>query len=193
MKAPARQAANDGHITCRPPAVADGPEIWRLVNNIDTLDTNSAYCYLVLCRHFSNTCAIAECDGRLVGFTTGYLVPGMDTTLYIWQIGIGREFRGRGIATHLIMEILRRDACRSVRYLEATVSPSNTASAALFNSLAHRLGAECETGTCFDTALFPGKAHEDENLLRIGPFGWAAVHALKNTEQNQGREVQITR
>ena len=57
-----------------------------------------------------------------------------------------------------------------VRYVEATVGPTNRASRALFTALARDLNATLIEQSCFDATLFPEGNHEPENLLRIGPL-----------------------
>lgn len=157
-------------VEFRRPLIRDGQVIWQLVRDSGVLDPNSAYCYLLLCRDFAKTCAVAQAGGKVVGFVTGYLPPGRDDILFVWQVGVSPAFRGQGLAGRMILDILGRDSCRDVRWIETTVSPSNQASRALFASLARRLDAELTESPCFDTADFPEGGHEAEPLLRIGPF-----------------------
>ncbi len=157
-------------IIYRPPVIGDGARIWALVRHSGVLDANSAYCYLLLCKDFSETCMVAEADGDVLGFVTAYLKPGHEDLLFIWQVGVARELHGQGVASRLLDELLQRERCRGVRYLETTITPSNTASHALFKGLARRLNANLSEQTYFDVTLFPGDDHEPENLIRIGPL-----------------------
>jgi len=157
-------------IRYRPPTIEDGIAIRQLVCDAGSLDVNSVYCYLLLCKDFAETCAVAEAHGEILGFVTAYLPPSREHSLFVWQIGVGAAHRGQGLATRLLQELLRRKACRGIRFLEATVGPSNAASRALFTALAERLGAELSEQPCFDAALFPDEKHEPENLIRIGPL-----------------------
>ena len=70
----------------------------------------------------------------------------------------------------MLRETLRRPACRNVTHLEATVTPSNRASMALFRGFGEKLGAKVDIETGLETGLFPDPAHESEMLVRIGPF-----------------------
>jgi L-2,4-diaminobutyric acid acetyltransferase len=88
-------------------------------------------------------------------------------------------YRGQGIGASLIREVIARPACRSrIRYIEATVSPSNRASNRLFERLAGDLKAGlAHADGGYEAALFPaGNAHEDEPLIRIGPLQGTAEH-----------------
>jgi L-2,4-diaminobutyric acid acetyltransferase len=162
---------SDTPIHYRRPTLADGRRVWALVKAAGTLDLNSAYLYLLLCDHFADSCVLAELDGELVGFVTAYLPPGRNDTLFVWQVGVSPAARGRGVAKGLLTELLAREACREVRWIETTVSPSNTASRALFASLARRLGTELAERPYMGEALFPpGGGHEAEPLLRLGPL-----------------------
>ena len=155
----------------RRPRVDDGPRIWRLVKDSEALDLNSPYCYLLLCHHFGDTCIVAQDREALVGFIVGYRPPDTPNVVVVWQIGVAASKRGQGIGLAMLHELLSRDACREVSFLEATVTPSNTASRALFTTLAQSLNAECIELPGFAASLFPQESgHEAEHLLRIGPF-----------------------
>lgn len=162
-------SANDS-VTFRNPQVADGLAIWRLIREAGTLDLNSTYAYLMICRDFSETCIVAEDEGRIVGFVTGYRPPPKQDTIFVWQIGVAPDARGRGIASRVLDHLVTSDACRGVRYLDTNVTPSNEASRALFHGFARRRNAPVEELEGFGSSLFPEPSHEPERLLRIGPF-----------------------
>jgi L-2,4-diaminobutyric acid acetyltransferase len=157
-------------VLIRNPLVADGAAIWKLVEDVGVLDHNSSYAYLLLCRDFGDTCVVAERDGRLHGFITGYRPPRESDTLFVWQVGVSPAARGEGLASRLLDELLRTEGCRGVRFLETTVTPSNEASRAMFASLARRLNTDMTESAGFTSELFPDPDHEPERRLRIGPF-----------------------
>jgi len=150
--------------------VEDGPRIWRLVRDSESLDTNSVYTYLLLCRQFRDTCVVAEAGGELAGFVTALTPPTEPRTLFVWQIGVDASQRGRGLAGRLLDHVVRLPACDDIEWLTATVTPDNTPSQALFRSFARRRGADCRVVPYFDRALFPGDGHQPEELYRIGPL-----------------------
>lgn len=161
---------DDPVIVFRPPSLEDGRRMWQLVRDIGTLDLNSPYCYLLLCHHFSDTCVVAESGDSIVGFVSAYRPPAQKGVLFVWQVGVSATVRGRGLASQMLRELLNRDACRGVKCIETTVSPSNTPSRALFHSFAHHLHTDLAETEGFGRALFPGVDHESEPLFRIGPF-----------------------
>lgn len=147
--------------------MSDGAAIWRLVNSLEALDTNSCYLYLLLCRDFSSTSLVATIGEELVGFVTAYIPLTRPDVLFVWQIGVSPTARKRGIAKSLLRRLLMLDACRDVRRLEATVTPSNTASRRLFASLAETLGGELSVGAGFSSKDFGGAEHEAEETISI--------------------------
>lgn len=158
-------------IVIRAPAVSDGAEIWRIVKESGTLDLNSAYLYLLLCKDFSETCVVAEQNGRLVGFVTGYRPPQHKEVIFLWQVGVDLACRGQGLGKRMVKAFLRSEGARGAAHLETTISPSNQASQALFRGIARELGAGVEVTPCFVATDFPtGKEHEAEELYRIGPL-----------------------
>lgn len=150
--------------------VEDGARIHDLVQQCPPLEVNTAYAYALLATHFGSTTAVAENGDGLAGFAAGYRLPEATDTLFIWQIGVHERGRGLGLGQALLMELIGRDDPVPVRYLEATVSPSNTASRRLFRGLAERLGVPCEERAYFEPEHFGGGEHEPEALFRVGPL-----------------------
>lgn len=160
---------SDGAVHIRPPGVRDGTPIWRLVRDTGVLDLNSAYCYVLFCRDHAATSAVAEIDREMAGFVTAYVPPGRSDTLFVWQVGVTAQARGRGLALAMLEALLRRPACAQVRQVETTVSPANAASRALFAALARRHNADIHELAGFPATLFPD-GHDPEPLLRIAPL-----------------------
>ena len=157
-------------LALRMPSAADGFALNRLVSNCPPLDGNSVYCNLLQCTHFAGTSVAAEVQGKLAGFISGYLVPARADTLFVWQVAIDPAFRGQGLATRMLSELLARPACAQVLYLETTVTETNRASWSLFEGLARKMKVELKSTLHFDkSAHFRGE-HESECLIRIGPF-----------------------
>lgn len=154
----------------RTPTEEDGKEVWQLIKNTGVLDLNSSYSYLMWSKFFDETSVVVEVENQIVGFISGFIQPNSPETLFIWQVAVDESARGKGLASRMLHAILHRDACRNIRCLEATVSPSNEASQALFRKLARDLNTVCEESKFFTANQFPGSGHEDEDLFKIGPF-----------------------
>ncbi|WP_332691484.1 diaminobutyrate acetyltransferase [Halalkalibacter lacteus] len=151
------------------PTVEDGAAMWELVNE-STLDQNSAYKYIMMCEFFAETCVVAKEDDQVVGFVTAFIPPERQDVVFVWQIGVHSSQRGKGLASKLLEELVQRDGCTEVKYVEATVTPSNEASQALFRRLARSYDTECEVHDCFSEDLFPEDGHEKELTFRVGPI-----------------------
>jgi len=129
------------------------------------------------CEIFSDTSVVVfegEGQKKPVGFVSGYIRPDDPDTLFIWQVAVHESQRGQGLATKMLFELLDRNACKNVQYIEATVSPSNIPSQNLFLGLARKFHTNYQVSDYFATEDFPqegsGEEHEDEWLYRIGPF-----------------------
>ncbi len=163
-------AAQNQQVILRTPELTDAPQLYQLVGSSKPLAQNSPYLYLLLCHHFADTCVVASIGDKIVGMTTAYLIPEKTDVLFIWQIAVSPDVRKRGLAQAMLRHLLKRKSCRGVKYLEATVAPSNSAPQKLFKSLAEDLKAELHESELFPKKLFEAQAHEDEKLLRIGPL-----------------------
>ncbi len=161
-------------LTLRPPLPEDGARVHQLVRECPPLDTNSIYCNLLQCTHFARTSVAAmqenDPNNNLLGFISAYLIPDRNNTLFIWQVAVSEQARGLGLAGNMLKQILDRPQCTQVSSLETTITESNQASWALFNSLAKKLETRLEKSDMFDRDKhFAGK-HDSEFLARLGPF-----------------------
>ena len=156
--------------TLRQPIAEDGAAVHKLISECPPLDTNSMYCNLLQCAHFSATSVAAEMNGELVGFISGYIEPEQAETLFIWQVAVGEKARGQGLASQMLEDILQRSTCSNVRFIETTITPDNRASWALFEKLAKKHDTSLTHDVMFDKNSHFSGQHETEMLVRIGPF-----------------------
>lgn len=157
-------------IVYRKPDLKDGLKIYTLIKNSKPLDLNSLYSYLLLSAHFADTCIVADSQGDLVGYISGYIPPGNAKTFFVWQVAVGEGARKKGVALAMLTSLLQRSCLSEVQWIETTVTPSNNASARLFQSLARTFNIPLQTSAFFTQDLFGGQTHEEEVLFRIGPL-----------------------
>jgi len=165
-------------IIIRSPKAHEGGAIWQIVRDTGTLDLNSSYLYLLLARDFADTCVVAERDGKLLGFASGYRRPAEPSVIFLWQIGIAPEAQGQGLGKRLLGGFLTRPGARDAQWLETTIAPDNKASQALFTGMAKALALDCKTSPCFAAEDFPEPGHAAEVLYRIGPLTDSARQRL---------------
>ncbi len=171
-------APRHASMCLRRPRLSDGAAIHRLVDECKPLDLNSVYSYLLLCKHHCETCVVAEEQGEIIAFASGYIPPNSPNALFIWQVAVGARARRRGLGARMVNDLIQRPVCRQVNYLETTITPSNQASWSLFERLAEQLGADCHDRVLFEGGHFGSADHEPETLLRIGPFNTRAVQCV---------------
>ncbi|QPJ61022.1 MAG: diaminobutyrate acetyltransferase [Candidatus Nitronauta litoralis] len=145
--------------------------MFELARTAGNLDVNSCYHYILLSYKFTDTCAVAVQGGELAGFATGFRDPNHPEVLFIWQVAVSNKFRNGGIAKAMLKHILQRNFNPSIRFLEATITPSNKGSQALFQSLANELNCSVNKESLISASLFPENGHEPESLFCLGPLG----------------------
>lgn len=159
------------NVIFRHPTLPDAPAVTRLIRSCGSLDNNSHYAQLLLCHHFRDTCLVAQRDAEIVGFVSAFRPPAAFEVVFVWQIAVAAEARGAGIAGRMLEQLVQRAAGGPVRFVEATITPSNTASQRLFESFARRQRVPLEKKPLFSADLFRGlEPHEPEDLYRIGPL-----------------------
>lgn len=155
-------------IKYREPVVGDAQKIWELVKNNKPLDENSKYLYVLLCHQFSKTCCVAEHNSEIIGFLSGFISPKDPNTLFVWQAAVDKRFRNEGVAKKMVLQTLS-GTDPLVKFVEATVTPSNHASLKFLQNFADQAGAKLATSPLFSTDVLEDE-HEPENLIRIGPI-----------------------
>ena len=145
--------------------------MWRFVRDHGGLELNTGYAYVVLGEDHAATSLVAHDQaGVLRGFALGYRPPARPEVLFVWQVGVDPEVRGKGLARRLLLRLVQDTRPDGVRFIEATVTPSNEASQGLFRSIARELGVPCEAREHLTAEIFPEAGHEAEQLFRVGPF-----------------------
>lgn len=148
----------------------DGPAVSRLIGSCPPLDPNSAYCNLLQCTHFADCCVLAEQDGQIGGWVSGYRPPSEPDALFIWQVAVAPQARGRGLAGEMINRILARFPPGSITHVITTITADNPASWALFEGLARQWSTPLTRSAMFDRDTHFAGAHATEWLARIGPL-----------------------
>ncbi|HWW65467.1 MAG TPA: diaminobutyrate acetyltransferase [Sphingomonadaceae bacterium] len=152
------------------PSAEDGPAVSRLIAECPPLDPNSAYCNLLQCTHFAESCVVAERDGRLLGWLSAYRPPAAPDEIFVWQVAVHGAARGQGLGQRLINTLLSRPVSRGATRLTTTITGDNGASWALFTAFARGHDARIDRRPMFDRdAHFAGR-HETEHLVSIAPI-----------------------
>ena len=157
-------------VILRKPIPQDGPSVHHLINQIPELDSNSIYCNLLQCSHFSNTSIITVEQGETVGFISGYVKPGSPETLFVWQVAVCERARGMGIASQMLKQLVERQGLTYITHLETTITVSNKASWALFNRFTKQFTAPIDRSVLFNSSTHFNNEHDSEWLARIGPL-----------------------
>lgn len=159
-------------LIIRKPEDVDGFDVHNLIASCPPLDRNSMYCNLLQCKHFSNTSVIAldEHNQEVLGFISAYIKPSQTDTLFVWQVAVSENARGKGLAKQMLLNILARDSHHTLSYIETSITDKNLGSWALFISLAKELHTELARSELFAKELHFKGVHDTENLVRIGPF-----------------------
>ncbi len=183
--AAAGDASQRNDIVLRPPTAADGAAVWDLVAACRPLDQNSLYMNLIQCSHFADTCVVAERDGAIVGWVSGHVPPNQPDAYFLWQVAVGENGRGRGLATRMIDDLFARDALKHARTLITTITPGNAASWALFRGFAKSRGAALRDQPWFDKDEHFAGRHDTEHLVTIGPLPAASASPDMSTTRKE--------
>lgn len=159
-------------IQLREPRVTDGVALNRLVAASPPLDSNSVYCNLLQCGHFASTGVAAVENDELVGFVSGYQLPGQPHIWFVWQVVVAEQARGQGLAKKMLKHVLARPALAGVRHIHTSITPGNQASHGTFASLAKDLQCPVSTSPWLESDIHFAGLHDPEHLIDVGPFNF---------------------
>ncbi|HJC28477.1 MAG TPA: diaminobutyrate acetyltransferase [Candidatus Dietzia intestinipullorum] len=160
-------AASSSEPVFRPPTAADGQRMWEITRDSGVLDVNSSYAYVLWGAEFSDSSVVVESEGRVVGFVTGFIRQSEPDTIFVWQVGVDADQRGKGLAARMLHALFDRTADRGVVRMRTTISPDNTASQRTFGAVARDRGLTFG-GEDFLSADLMGEGHEPEDLYTLG-------------------------
>ncbi|WP_369856081.1 diaminobutyrate acetyltransferase [Candidatus Thalassolituus haligoni] len=173
---------DQSNILFRKPNSTDGNRVFKLINECKPLDVNSMYCNLLQCSHFRDTAILAESQGQLAGFVSGYRVPEQPDVLFVWQVAVAPHARGQGLASQMLARLIEQQG-PLVRFVHTSITAANEASWSTFRRLARDLDAELATEVMFDQQQHFDGAHATETLVSIGPFAETATPSLEPLEK----------
>ncbi len=160
-------------MSIRRPEISDGTRLWEIARDTAVLDLNSIYAYTLWCADFAETSCVAERDGEVVGFATGYIPPSRPDTIFIWQVAVADTHRGLGIAGRMLNGLLDYLAPRGISRLETTIAPSNKASDQLFRSVGRTRYGTLSVADYLDSSDVSPRSdprgHEPELMYTITP------------------------
>jgi len=157
-------------VRLRKPVSTDGPQVTALIAGCPPLDVNSAYCNLLQCTDFADTCIIAEVDGTIAGWISGYRPPTDPDSYFLWQVAVAPTARGLRLSQRMMDALFARPALAGVTHLVTTITRDNAASWASFRSFARRWNAPVQSAERFNSERHFAGAHASEWQLRIGPL-----------------------
>jgi len=147
-------------------AESDGKIMRMLARKCGTLDLHTPYTYWVAAAHCSECCFILETDGTPIGYIMAVDAPEI---VFIRQIGILPEYRGKGLSRILIASCVDYTKERK-KDIEVTIAEDNENSYRSFARFCERKGIiMVKTGTVVIDDLLDTTFKEKENryLIRV--------------------------
>lgn len=161
----------------RKPMATDGAKVWELVRSCSPLDENSLYCNLLQADHFRDTCVVADLDGEITGWVSGYVLPFDPETLFVWQVAVAESARGGGLGLSMLRHLIDRAECDGVTRLQTTITADNEPSWALFRKFSRNVGVQMNVQAYYTQALHFRARHQTEHMVTINLIAEAQAKA----------------
>ena len=127
-------------FTLRKIKAQDHPILRQLAEKCPPLDIHTQYTYWVNAMYYGECCFLLLSDDEPIGYIMSLDTP---DAVFIWQIGIIEEYRGRKLSKKLIQACA--DYAEKVgKNLQVTIAEDNKASYGAFNSFCKKTGMKFE-------------------------------------------------
>ena len=150
------------------PSKKYGYALSKLIERCPPLDLNSTYHYLIQSHYFSKSCSVAFESNKVIAFVSGFINPSKNNALFIWQVAIDEDYRGKGLGIELIEFILKQN--KNIDSIETTVTENNFASKRMFQKFCGKYQIKLSEKTLFNKEQDFSNEHDSEILLKIGPL-----------------------
>jgi len=129
--------------------------------------------------HFQLTSFVAEQDGKIVGFVTGFVSQTFPDEAYIHFVGVDPKYRKSGLARALYEKFFTTVSNLGCRTVRCVTSPVNKASIAFHRSLGFSVKSNDSEKTIDGISVFEGYDGEGEDRVLF----------YKTLGKMKGREV----
>lgn len=151
----------------RPPLPEDGAAVSSLARTADQEAIGDLLGELAVFDDYKEFSVIAELDGDLVGAILAYLLPYDPETLFIWQVSVSESEADKGLASLMLGQVMRREACIEVTRVQTVITSNDERTWALFRRFARWQRSRMDIQPFFTQALTPYRRHENSNLVTI--------------------------
>ena len=108
--------------------VEDVEGVRKFVDVCKPLELHTPFTYWTLFNYFSNLCFLMIEGEELIGFISGIRSSLDKDVVYLWQIGVSKEQRGKNYALLLIGHFIKAVIGLDCNKIQVSISPENQAS-----------------------------------------------------------------
>ena len=109
-------------VVVRPAKLFDMPEIVR-IERVSFREQYPRGVFLIFLENNPDTFLVAEYNGKVIGYVMAYLRPDLEG--HVMSIAVDPDYRGRGIGSALLSEVIERLAARGAKWIGLEVRVSN--------------------------------------------------------------------
>ena len=122
-------------VVIRPVRLFDIPDVMR-IERASFREEYPRGVFLTFLESNPDTFLVAEYNGRVIGYVMAYLRPDLEG--HIMSIAVDPDYRGMGIGSTLLSEVIERLIKKGARYIGLEVRVSNLGAIALYERVGFR-------------------------------------------------------
>jgi diaminobutyrate acetyltransferase len=116
------------------PSKKEFMDVQKFVGKCNGLVQHPGHFYKILTEYFGGSFFVAKENGKIVGFTFGFQSQEDEDIFFMWQIGVDRNQRKKGIGKALVDKVIEYAEDNDCKKVHATVETKNRPSQKLFES-----------------------------------------------------------
>lgn len=108
--------------------VEDVDILRRFVAECKPLELHTPFTYWTLFNYFSNLCFLMVDEEKVIGFISGVRSSLDNEIVYLWQIGVSKDHRGKNCASLLLDHFIKAVIDLDCSKIQVSISPENQSS-----------------------------------------------------------------
>jgi diaminobutyrate acetyltransferase len=116
------------------PSKKEFMDVQKFVGRCNGLVQHPGHFYKIITEYFGGSFFVAKEDQKIVGFTFGFQSQEDEDIFFVWQIGVDKNQRKKGVGSALLEKVIEYAKENDIKKVHATVETINEPSQRLFES-----------------------------------------------------------
>lgn len=119
---------------------SDVERIRKFIDECKPLELHTSFTYWMLFYYFPNLCFLMLENEKILGFISGIRSSADEKVVYLWQIGVSKDYQGKKYSSILIDNFLKAALDLKCNKIQVSIDPKNLSSYQTFLKYSNNCG-----------------------------------------------------